>query len=201
MNAIRRLPHAPVHAPIAPTSPIAPALDPVQLVEFTRFIAAEVAAGYYPYVEYSEAERWHQRIYRDQRVDVWLISWLPSQGTQLHDHGGSGGAFTVLSGELSEAVYRPAPARRRRPDEAAEALLEQSRPAGSAVGFGAHYVHDVRNLGERPAVSVHAYSPPLTSMNYYDVTDVGELRRIVTLATEDPEPDAQLGLVSRSPAA
>jgi hypothetical protein len=170
------------------------ALDPVQLVEFSRFMAAEVEAGHYPYVQYSEAERWHQRIYRDPRVDVWLISWLPSQGTQLHDHGGSAGAFTVLSGELSEAVHR------RRvgsvvdgADRASGALLEHRRATGSAVGFGAHYVHDVRNLGEQPAVSVHAYSPPLTSMNYFDLTDAGELHRLATLATEDPEPDVQLG--------
>ncbi len=60
------------------------------------------------------------------------------------------------------------------------------------VGFGAHYVHDVRNLSDAPAVSVHAYSPPLTTMTYYDLAD-GVLEPITTLATEDPEPvfDAQ----------
>jgi hypothetical protein len=176
MSAVRRLPKS------VP-------LNPIQLVEFSRFIAAEVAAGQYPYVEYSESERWHQRIYRDQRVDVWLISWLPSQGTQLHDHGGSAGAFTVLSGELSEAVHR---------QRAAEPLLEQVRPAGSAIGFGPHYVHDVRNLGSTPAISVHAYSPPLSLMNYFDVTDAGELRQLASLRTEDPEPDvcAELALTA-----
>jgi hypothetical protein len=179
MSAVRRLPKS------AP-------LNPIQLVEFSRFIAAEVAAGQYPYVEYSESERWHQRIYRDQRVDVWLISWLPSQGTQLHDHGGSAGAFTVLSGELSEAVHR---------QHATEPLLEQVRPAGSAIGFGPHYVHDVRNLGSGPAVSVHAYSPPLSLMNYFDVSDAGELRRLASLRTEDPEPDVRAELALTAPAA
>jgi hypothetical protein len=172
MSAVRRLPK---------TAP----LNPIQLVEFSRFIAAEVAAGQYPYVEYSESERWHQRIYRDQRVDVWLISWLPSQGTQLHDHGGSAGAFAVLSGELSEAVHRAG---------APEPLLEQVRPTGSAIGFGPHYVHDVRNLAAAPAISVHAYSPPLSLMNYFDVTDTGELRQLASLRTEDPEPEVRAEL-------
>jgi len=122
-------------------------LNPVQLMGFTRFVAAEVAAGRYPYVQYDEAERWHQRLCRDRRVDVWLISWLPSQGTELHDHGGSSGAFTVLSGELAEAI--PAGGCR---------LAERVRRAGDSVGFGPHYVHDVRNLGDQPAASVHAYS-------------------------------------------
>jgi hypothetical protein len=45
----------------------------------------------------------------------------------------------------------------------------------------------VRNLSDAPAVSVHAYSPPLTTMTYYDLAD-GRLETIASLATEDPEP-------------
>ncbi|HTZ42500.1 MAG TPA: cysteine dioxygenase family protein [Jatrophihabitans sp.] len=158
-------------------------LDPVQLVDFTRFVAAEVRAGRYPYIRYEQSERWHQRIYRDRRVDVWLISWLPDQGTQLHDHGGSSGAFTVLAGELAEAIHRPG---------AERGLVERVRGAGQSVGFGPRYVHDVRNLGTRPAVSVHAYSAPLRSMTYYDLDPGAGLRPVLSLPTEDPEPDVRL---------
>ena len=157
-------------------------LNPVQLIDYARFVAAEVAAGRYPYVRYEEAERWHQRLYRDRRVDIWLISWLPSQGTQLHDHGGSAGAFTVLAGELSEASYAPGPA------SAGGSLVERRHRAGDSVGFGKHYVHDVRNLGDRPALSVHAYSAPLTSMTFYDLDPAGRLEEVLTLATDHPEP-------------
>jgi hypothetical protein len=38
-------------------------------------------------------------------------------------------------------------------------------------------VHDVENRAVEPAVSVHAYSPPLTAMSYYDVAPDGRLRR------------------------
>ncbi len=162
-------------------APVRPPLTPLELVEHARLFGDEVAAGRYPYVRYDAEHRWHQRLYRDQRLDIWLISWLPTQGTQLHDHGGSAGAFSVLTGELNEAVYR----------QAAEdqSLTEFRRSAGAAVGFGSRYVHDVRNLSDAPAVSVHAYSPPLTSMNFYDVASDGGLNRLATLATEDPEPD------------
>ncbi len=151
-------------------------LSPLQLIEFTRFWADEVASGKYPFVDYDPDERWHQRIYRDRRVDVWLISWLPAQGTQLHDHGGSSGSFTVLDGELTEAVV------------GGGRLVDHRRGAGESVGFGSHYVHDVRNLSDAPAVSVHAYSAPLTSMNFYDLSG-GRLERLATMATDDPEPD------------
>lgn len=169
-----------------------PFLNPVELLELARFIAGEVLACRY-LVEYDEGRRWHQRLYRDQRVDLWLISWLPSQGTQLHDHGGSAGAFTVLSGELTEAIYQPAAAAPSRwpgvpkPDSG-PALVERRRASGSGAGFGRHYVHDVRNLSQAPAVSVHAYSPPLTSMSFYDLDDAGALRTLVSMPTDDPEP-------------
>lgn len=67
-------------------------LEPDQLVELTPFYCDEVAAAKYPFIDFSTSSadaRWRQRIYRDRRMDVWLISWLPEQGTQLHDHGGS----------------------------------------------------------------------------------------------------------------
>lgn len=159
-------------------APARPPLSPAELVEFTRFLGREVQAGRYPFVEYEPDARWHQRIYRDDRVDAWLISWLPSQGTQLHDHGGSSGAFTVIAGELAEASY----------DRARSRLRERARVAGRSVGFDGRYIHDVRNVAVGPAVSVHAYSRPLTSMTFYDIDEGGGLLHLGALATDDPEP-------------
>jgi len=48
-------------------------------------------------------------------------------------------------------------------------------------------VHDVRNLSDAPAISVHAYSAPLTSMTLYDVHK-GELEKLAMLVTDNPEP-------------
>ncbi|MBE7187354.1 cysteine dioxygenase family protein [Jatrophihabitans endophyticus] len=167
--------------------------SPAQLTDFARFFADEVAEGKFPYVDYDRNERWHQRLYRDRRVDVWLISWLPTQGTQLHDHGGSSGAFTVLSGSLDEAAVSVA---RGSADPGAPGAVERARlvdrrrHTGEAVSFGPHYVHDVRNLSSTAAVSVHAYSPPLTTMNFYDLVyqeGVQSLQPLATVATDDPE--------------
>ena len=41
---------------------------------------------------------------------------------------------------------------------------------GSTVFTGSH-VHDVMSAGPAPALSVHVYSPRLTSMTYYRLTD------------------------------
>src|SRR3954452_22443931 len=125
----------------------ATSLTLAQLVEWTSCVADDVRAGLYE-VEADAEDRWHVRLHRDDDVDVWLISWTTDQGTQLHDHGGSSGAFTVISGELSETIWTPG----------AEQLADNPRSAGDTVVFGEQYVHDVRNTQPTTAVSVHAYS-------------------------------------------
>ena len=133
-----------------------PPLSLAELAALTSTVAEDVRAGLYE-VHADAESRWHVRLRCDEQVDVWLISWTTDQGTQLHDHGGSSGSFTVVSGELSEAVWTPG----------AEVLAETPRGAGDSVIFGEHYVHDVRNTSDRPALSLHAYSPRLTTMTRF----------------------------------
>lgn len=122
-------------------------------------------------VKFEAAERWYLRLSRDDAHEVWLLSWLPGQQTGFHDHGASAGAFAVASGRLTE---RAAAADRLEPERSGMTLR-----TGSVRSFGPRYVHDVRNDFIEPAVSIHAYSPPLTSMRRYDVTDGGLLRASV----------------------
>ncbi len=44
---------------------------------------------------------------------------------------------------------------------------------GSVRRFGPRHVHDVANASAEPAVTVHAYSPPLTAMRRYEMTASG----------------------------
>ena len=113
--------------------------------------------------------RWYERLSCGPDHDVWLITWLPGQGTGFHDHGASSGVFTVASG-----------------------VLEEERPGGDATlihvgdvrAFGPEYAHDVRNPSAAPAISIHAYSPPLTEMTHYELEGV-EL--VPTVASADQE--------------
>src|SRR5947209_20416090 len=75
-----------------------------ELVQVVERYAGDVRAGRFV-PEYGADQRWHVRIHQDEDVDVWLISWTTEQGTELHDHGGSSGAFTVVDGTLNEHVW------------------------------------------------------------------------------------------------
>ena len=124
-------------------------------------------------IRLNPAGRWYEQIHLDDSHEVWLISWLPGQETGFHDHGGASGAFTVALGTLLES--RPAGA------------AVQSKPvgAGGVRSFGPRYIHNVRNASAASvAVSVHAYSPPLSAMTRYDLT-AGGLARIRTEGADD----------------
>ena len=125
-------------------------------------------------VRYTEDERWYHRLERGESHEVWLLSWLPGQRTGFHDHCGSSGAFAVVQGELRE--WTPA-AGRARPVSAAF-------PAGRARSFGPRYVHEVVNESAAPAVSIHAYSPPLAGMRRYELTRSGLVLAAVETAGE-----------------
>ena len=119
-------------------------------------------------VRYDSSRRWYQRLTCADDHEVWLLSWLPGQRTGFHDHGESSGAFTVARGTLRE---RAAPGCRPGPSAGVS--------PGEARSFGPRYVHDVINASVHPAVSVHAYSPPLTSMRRFEVGPSG-LERVGT---------------------
>jgi predicted metal-dependent enzyme (double-stranded beta helix superfamily) len=110
--------------------------------------------------------RWYCRLALSDRYEIWLLSWLPGQQTGFHDHGASAGAFAVALGRLTEQAAiggRPAPATR-------------TLPRGTTWSFGQHYVHDVSNDAAEPALSVHAYSPPLSRMRRFALAADGGLR-------------------------
>jgi rhodanese-related sulfurtransferase/predicted metal-dependent enzyme (double-stranded beta helix superfamily) len=120
--------------------------------------------------------RWYLPLARWKTCDVWLLAWERGQDTDWHDHGGSSGSFAVAEGSLIEH-YRVPSGRR----------LGQRRLAdGQAVAFGPGHVHDVAHGGSGPAISIHAYSPPLVAMTYYQPTVYGLVAR-ETVAIAGPE--------------
>ena len=74
---------------------------------------------------------------RTPDFDAWLIAWPSGGKVELHDHGHSTGAVSVISGALVEAV--PV-ARRHRPPRPWSATSCTRAPR---LGFGAGHVHDV----------------------------------------------------------
>jgi hypothetical protein len=107
---------------------------------------------WWPLVDYRADTRWCRLLERATGHEVWLQSWLPGQGSELHDHGPASGAFAVAVGMLSERAVT-----HRNTGEVTRHLA-----AGWVRAFGPHYLHQLTNTGAVPAVSVHVYGvvPP-----------------------------------------
>ncbi|MBB5939085.1 cysteine dioxygenase [Streptomyces zagrosensis] len=117
-----------------------------------RAIAAD-RASWEPLVEYDATSRWYHRLRTGPGYEVWLLSWVPGQGSEAHDHGRSSGLFTVLHGRLTE-----------RTAHGQRAL----RPGAHHV-IAPGYAHDIVNDSLEPAVSLHIYFPGLTEMPFHAV--------------------------------
>jgi predicted metal-dependent enzyme (double-stranded beta helix superfamily) len=118
------------------------------------------------YVLHDAERRHYVRLASGAQAEVWLICWCPTQETGFHDHAGSRGAVAVVEGALAETLLAVGGAHPRR-----------EFAAGSRFSFGAAHIHDVQHAGGLPATSLHAYSPPLAEMGFYDIAGDGSLRR------------------------
>ena len=145
---------------------IAADLESVEACPLDPDLLAEIASG----LAMSERQwspdgttgtRRYRRLLSTDHYDAWLISWPPGTGLDLHDHGGSAGAFTVVAGALHETVA------------VGTALSTHHLRAGETSRFGIDHVHAVSNDGDRPATTVHVYSPPLQSIDFYERVATG----------------------------
>jgi mannose-6-phosphate isomerase-like protein (cupin superfamily) len=110
--------------------------------------------------------RVYEQIWDDEDVNAWLICWSEDSDTGFHDHDDSAAGITVVSGSVRE-------------DRLTLGGAPRSRELGAGTTFTVPptAIHRVLHAGEGPAVTIHAYSPPLRRMGAYRVGAHGELER------------------------
>ena len=158
-------------------APSLPALSPATGAAGLADLVASVADDprlWRDSVRFDRGSRYWHRLAALPGADLWLLTWLPDQHTDLHDHGEATAAFTVVCGSLTEtrvADGRP---------------VDRTLSRGQVSWVPAGAVHDVGNRGTAPAISIHAYSPALTEMTFWSLS-AGELSRVSTVLTDEPE--------------
>jgi quercetin dioxygenase-like cupin family protein len=110
--------------------------------------------------------RAYQQVWDAEDANAWVIRWDEGHDTGFHDHDDSAAAIFVLEGCVREERLRLGPA----PD--ARVL----RP-GRSFFVPAPAIHRVLHTGPVPAVTLHAYSPPLRRTGSYSVSADGGLER------------------------
>ncbi len=138
----------------------------------TAIRLAEQTALWEPLVRYDPISRYYARLAAEPTFEAWLLTWVPGQGTDWHDHGGSAGAFVTVRGTLTEVHATVSPVG----DPVVVPEPRELTP-GTLRAFGTKHIHKVTNNALEPAVSLHVYSPSLVEMNQYE--QVGRLLHLV----------------------
>jgi len=114
-----------------------------------------------PLIVVDRERRRYELLYEDRWIDIWVLSWMPGQRTGFHDHDRSGVGLCCAQGALDEGMLVLG-------GKADPVRLEPGRSRNGAGG----YIHSVAHVAGEPAVSIHAYSPPLMVVGQYS-QDVG----------------------------
>jgi quercetin dioxygenase-like cupin family protein len=118
-------------------------------------------------VRHAADERVCVSLARTDEVEVWLICWLEGHDTGFHDHDDAAAAITVVAGAVRD-----------------ERLSLGGAPLATTHGPGETFtvdpggIHRVRHDGDAPAVTIHAYSPPLDRVGTYVTAADGRLLRL-----------------------
>jgi hypothetical protein len=142
-------------------------LSPDELEEVALAMADQLEL-WEPLVRVDASRRRYELMYEDERMDAWVLSWMPGQATGYHDHYISGVGIAVAAGGVREdlLVYR------------GDDIALHLRTGDSRRG-GPGYIHRVRHDAGEPAVTIHVYSPRLDWVGQYRLGDDGVVRREV----------------------
>ena len=149
------------------SEPAAPCgvLDGAELVGFALALAGRPERWRHLVTTDGE-ERDYETIWSDSFVNAWVICWPDDSDTGFHDHDDSAAGIVVVEGDVIEerlALSGPPLARRF--------------AAGQAFHIPPVAIHRVRHGGGTPALTVHAYSPPLRRQGVYRSGPNGVLER------------------------
>lgn len=149
-------------------------LSPAELERFAAELARSSKRWRATLDRLDGAARCYAEIWSDTYVNAWAIRWGSEADTGFHDHDIAAAGIAVIEGCVIEerlAIAGPPIARRF--------------TGGQSFHLPAVAIHRVRHGGGIPALSVHAYSPPLRAQGAYRVTADGALERNVVPYTEE----------------
>lgn len=152
-----------------------------QLREFVQSLAASPDC-WQRHVRHDDDMRVYEQIWDDEHVNAWVICWSTDQDTGFHDHDGSAAAIAVISGQVRDE-------RLRLPGSPEVRIIR----GGSTFTVPPTAIHRVLHAGKLPAVTIHAYSPPLTRTGAYRLGPSGELQREVVPFEEELRAEPALG--------
>lgn len=119
------------------------------------------------YVRFSDRHYMRNLVRGGTWYYLLVLCWKNGQRSPIHDHRGSACAVRVLRGLMTETLFEFAANGLVKP------VFSRDLLPGGVIGSEDTDVHQVSNLQDQDAdlVTLHIYSPPLTHMGTYSLTD------------------------------
>lgn len=125
-----------------------------------------------PFVRPNPTAYHRARVIRRDQYEVLVMTWLPGQASDPHDHSGSVCALQAINGRAVEGEYTVAA------DGFADLEYESDLHAGHVSAGQDAGVHTVRNPSATDTlITVHVYSPPLGEVRRYTARPEAVVRR------------------------
>jgi mannose-6-phosphate isomerase-like protein (cupin superfamily) len=156
-------------------------LTPAQLEWFVARLAAAPELWRHA-IRHADDVRVYEQIWDDERINAWVICWTEDQDTGFHDHDESSAAIAVIDGYVREDRLR-----------LGRAPKSRTFGPGAIFTVPAVAIHRVLHSGDAPAVTIHAYSPPLVRTGTYRTGPHGELERELLSAEHELRPTPAAG--------
>lgn len=124
-----------------------------------HFDLADVAAGLghpgiHAQLPDGQRRRWTYLV-ETPAYEAVVIGWPPGAGLRMHGHDGSRAAIHIVAGQLRERFV-----------DVDGSVRMRWLDTGSTTRLDADHVHEVLNIGDVEAVSVHVYAPPLADTSF-----------------------------------
>ena len=148
-----------------------------QLVAFMTELEID-ANGLQSHISFNDEHYQRNLIRLGPGYAALALCWGPGQVSPIHDHTGSVCGVRVISGDVWETRY----------DRSSDGLLvegdESCHRTGQVCGSWDTDIHILSNRSEdRPAVTLHVYTPPLKTFNVYQL-DSTEVKACLDRETE-----------------
>lgn len=113
------------------------------------------------YLEYCEEKYKRNRVYIDENIEILVICWDIGQSSKIHDHPENGCIVKLLKGDLRENIYRGK-------EGEFKCIKERNMSEKNTTYLQGEYgLHNVENINNERAATLHIYSPPNYKPKYY----------------------------------
>ena len=113
---------------------------------------------YKKYIILNEFKYNRERIYIDDEIEVFIITWNKNQETKIHNHAKNGCFLKILEGSLVENVFNF-----DNLNKSGTKILRKGDISYMDDSIGLHSVKKLDDI----SVSIHIYSPPNHLIKFY----------------------------------